>query len=164
MKHLPLLLTCSLLTSILGIGGCASDLSGDSYSRSEALQPITFRDATILGVRKVRIQGTHSGAGLASGAVVGGIAGSSVGSGRGSVLGAAVGVVVGGLAGAAAEEGITREDAWELTLQMHSGEKMVIVQEIGKDDHFVPGQHVRVLQSSGKTRVSPAESPANTPR
>lgn len=159
-----LILAGCLTASIIGIGGCASDLSGDSYSRAEALQPITFRDATILGVRKVRLQGTHTGAGLASGAVVGGIAGSSVGSGRGSVLGAAVGVVVGGLAGSAAEEGITRDDAWELTLQMQSGEKMVVVQEIGKDDHFSPGQHVRVLQSNGKTRVSPAEPPANSER
>jgi len=159
-----LILAGCLTASIIGIGGCASDLSGDSYSRTEALQPITFRDATILGVRKVRLQGTHTGAGLASGAVVGGIAGSSVGSGRGSVLGAAVGVVVGGLAGAAAEEGITRDDAWELTLQMQSGEKMVVVQEIGKNDQFAPGQHVRVLQSNGKTRVSPAEPPANSAR
>lgn len=157
MKHL--MLAAGLLFSLLALGGCASSLSGDTYSRAEAQRPISFRTATIVGVRKVRLEGTDSNIGLGAGAVIGGVAGSGVGSGRGAIVGAVVGAVVGGVAGAAAEEGITRADAWELTLRMSNGENMVVVQEIGKTDHFAVGDEVRVMQSNGKSRVAP--SPAS---
>lgn len=162
MKH-TLLIACLLGASLISTG-CARSLAGDSYSREEAQRPISFREGTILEVRKVRLQGTDSKIGMGSGALVGGVAGSGVGSGRGAIVGAVVGAVVGGIAGAAAEEGFTREDAWELTLRMSSGETMVVVQEIGKTDKFAIGDRVRVLQSSGKTRVSPASpAPAAVP-
>ncbi|GAB2876393.1 glycine zipper 2TM domain-containing protein [Uliginosibacterium flavum] len=160
MKH-SLLIAC-LLGSTLVNTGCTRSLAGDSYSREEAQRPISFREGTILEVRKVRLQGTDSKIGMGSGALVGGVAGSGVGSGRGAIVGAVVGAVVGGIAGAAAEEGFTREDAWELTLRMSGGETMIVVQEIGKTDKFAIGDRVRVLQSSGKTRVSPA-TPAPAP-
>ncbi len=150
MKKLLILL--GLLASTLVATGCARSLAGDSYSREEAQRPISFREGTLIEIRKVRLQGTDSKIGMGSGAVVGGVAGSSVGQGRGAIVGA----VVGGIAGAAAEEGLTREDAWELTVRMNSGEAMVVVQEIGKNEKFAVGDRVRVLQSSGKTRVSPA--------
>lgn len=160
-----------LLTAICLAGlatltaGCASSLSGDSYSRAEAQRPISFREGTLLEVRKVRLQGTDSKVGVVSGAVVGGVAGSGIGQGRGAIVAGVLGAVVGGIAGAAAEEGFTREDAWELTVRMSSGEAMVIVQEIGKEDKFAPGDRVRVLSSNGKSRVSPAsaQTPAATP-
>lgn len=158
-----LFLAGSLLVSLLAMGGCAHSLSGDSYSREEAQRPISFRDATIIGVRKVRLQGTDSNIGLGTGAVIGGVAGSGIGSGRGAIVSAVVGAVVGGVAGAAAEEGITRADAWELTLRMTNGENMVVVQEIGKEDKFAVGDAVRVMQSNGKTRVAPSPVAAPAP-
>ncbi|MDP5238435.1 hypothetical protein Q9Q94_02785 [Uliginosibacterium sp. 31-16] len=161
MKKLLILL--GLLASTLVATGCARSLAGDSYSREEAQRPISFREGTLIEIRKVRLQGTDSKIGLGSGAVVGGVAGSSVGQGRGAIVGAVVGAVVGGIAGAAAEEGLTREDAWELTVRMNSGEAMVVVQEIGKNEKFAVGDRVRVLQSSGKTRVSPAAPLAPAP-
>jgi outer membrane lipoprotein SlyB len=154
MKH-TLLLAC-LISATLVPTGCTRSLAGDSYSREEAQRPISFREGTILEVRKVRLQGTDSKIGLASGAVIGGVAGSGVGQGRGAIVAGVVGAVIGGIAGAAAEEGFTREDAWELTLRMNGGETMIVVQEIGKTDKFAIGDRVRVLQSNGKTRVSPA--------
>ena len=154
MKH-TLLLACLLSVALINTG-CTRSLAGDSYSREEAQRPISFREGTILEVRKVRLQGTDSKIGLGTGAVIGGVAGSGVGAGRGAVVAAVVGAVVGGIAGAAAEEGFTREDAWELTLRMNGGETMIVVQEIGKTDKFAIGDRVRVLQSNGKTRVSPA--------
>lgn len=154
MKH-SLLLACLLGIALINTG-CTRSLAGDSYSRQEAQRPISFREGTILEVRKVRLQGTDSKIGMGSGAVIGGVAGSGVGSGRGAIVGAVVGAVVGGIAGAAAEEGFTREDAWELTLRMNGGETMIVVQEVGKTDKFAIGDRIRVLQSNGKTRVSPA--------
>ena len=159
MKNL-LLIVCLLGATVIS-AGCTRSLAGDSYSREEAQRQISFREGTVLEVRKVRLQGTNSNIGTIGGAAVGGVAGSGIGQGRGAIVGAVVGAVVGGIAGSAAEEGFTREDAWELTISMNSGESMVIVQEIGKDK-FAPGDKVRVLQSNGKTRVSPA-SPTPTP-
>jgi outer membrane lipoprotein SlyB len=156
-----LLLTAAFLGLTLITSGCTRSLAGDSYSREEAQRPITYREATVLEVRKVRLQGTNSGLGVATGAALGGVAGSGMGAGRGSIVTAVVGAVAGGIVGAVAEEGYTREEAWELTLRTSTGENMVIVQEIGKSDKFEPGDHVRILQTNGKTRVSPA--PASTP-
>jgi len=155
-------LTACLLGITIAMSGCVRSLAGDAYSREEAQHPITYRDATILEVRKVRLQGTNSGLGVATGAALGGVAGSGVGAGRGAIVSAVVGAVAGGIVGAVAEEGYTRDDAWELTLRTSNGENMVVVQEIGKDDKFAPGDKVRILQSNGKTRVSPAPTPVET--
>lgn len=145
------------LVAVLGLGGCASSLSGDTYSRDEAQRTMTYMDGTITAVRKVRLEGTKSYVGTGAGAIIGGIAGSGVGDGKGSAVAAVAGAVLGGLAGSAAEEGLTREDAWEITLKMNNGENRIVVQEAG-NDNFVLGQHVRVVQGNGKTRVVPADN------
>ncbi|HEX5125111.1 MAG TPA: glycine zipper 2TM domain-containing protein [Rhodocyclaceae bacterium] len=141
-----------LMTALVG-AGCVSSQSGDTYSRDEAMRTQTFREGQLIGVKKVRIEGTKSPVGLGAGAVVGGVAGSTVGEGKGALIGAVVGAVAGGLAGAAAEEGLTREDAYELTIKLDNGENFVVVQAIGKDT-FAVGDRVRVLQGGGKTRVT----------
>ncbi|WP_217423235.1 outer membrane lipoprotein [Uliginosibacterium aquaticum] len=157
MKN-PLLILALIATAVVS-AGCASSKAGDVYSRAEARRPISYREGTLLEVRKVRLEGTKSGLGALGGAAIGGVAGSGIGDGRGAIVAGIVGAVVGGVAGAATEEGYTRENAWELTVRMTSGETMVVVQGIGKEDKFAPGDHVRVLQSSGETRVSPATAP-----
>lgn len=136
----------------LGLSACTSSKAGDVYSRSEVQQPMSFRDATVISVRSVRMEGTRSPVGTVGGAAVGGIAGSTVGDGKGAMIGAVLGAVVGGIAGSAAEEGYTRADAWELTLKYDNGDRVVIVQEQG-NDKFSPGERVKVLSGS-KTRVT----------
>lgn len=145
------------LLALATLAGCASSLSGDTYSRDEALRTMTYLDGTITAVRKVRLEGTKSYVGTGAGAVIGGIAGSGLGEGKGSQVAAVAGAVLGGLAGSAAEEGITRQDAWEITLKMDNGENRIVVQEAG-NDNFVLGQHVRLVQGNGKTRVVPADA------
>jgi outer membrane lipoprotein SlyB len=60
--------------------------------------------------------------------------------------------VVGGLAGAAIEEGITRKDAFEITVKLDNGTLIAIVQEA--DEQFKAGDKVRLIDSGGTTRVS----------
>ncbi len=153
----------TLLAATLLSAGCASSLSGDTYSRAEAQRPISFREGQLIQVRKVRLEGTKSNIGTGAGAVLGGVAGSGVGQGRGAIVGAVLGAVVGGVAGAATEEGMTREDAWELTVRLNNGESLVVVQEVGQYDRYVAGERVRVLTSNGKTRVSPYAPTAPVP-
>jgi outer membrane lipoprotein SlyB len=139
--------------ALVALAGCASSNRGDVYSRGEARREQTVRLATVESVRPVTIEGTRTPIGAVAGGAVGGIAGSGVGHGRGSSVAGVLGAVGGGLAGAALEEGVTRKQGVEITVRLESGELRAIVQE--ETDKFVAGQKVRLLTSSGVTRVSP---------
>ncbi len=134
------------------VGGCASSMPGGAYSRREAGRMEQVQFGTVMKVREVMIEGTKSGVGTVSGAAVGAIAGSG-GQGRGSTAGAVLGAVVGGVAGSAAEEGITRQKGYEITVKLDTGGIIAVVQ--GADEQFKPGDHVQlVTATSGKTRVT----------
>ena len=72
----------------LALSGCASSLTGDTYSRDEARAVQTVRYGTIESLRPVQIEGTKTPIGTGAGAVVGGVAGSGIGGGRGSAVAA----------------------------------------------------------------------------
>ncbi|MGL4667581.1 MAG: glycine zipper 2TM domain-containing protein [Saezia sp.] len=148
---------CVCITFVLTLSGCASSLSGDTYSREEARQVQTVRTGTIIGIRVVNVEGTDTGVGKVGGAVVGGIIGSRIDHGHGAwaVLGGVVGALGGGIAGSKAEEAMTRKAMLELTIKEDGGRTIVIVQEEGNDD-FDVGNKVNIISSSrGVTRVSP---------
>ncbi|WP_227818187.1 outer membrane lipoprotein [Nitrogeniibacter aestuarii] len=153
-KDLRARVTLLALVASLGLAGCASNLTGDSYSRDEARRAMVVRYATIDSMRLVKLEGTKSNVGTVAGGAVGGIAGSSIGSGKGSAVGAVIGAVAGGLAGAAAEEGLTRSQGIEITVRLDNGSHMAIVQEYN-GENFVPGQRVRLVQNGSTTRVTP---------
>ncbi len=150
-QHTTLLL---VLSAVVALGGCASNLSGESYSRAEARVPQQVQFATVEQVRPVKIEGTKTPIGAGAGAVIGGVAGSTAGGGRGSAVAAAVGAVAGGLLGAATEEGLTREQGVEVTVRYDNGQSVAIVQAAAKDETFKVGDRVRVLSVDGNTRVS----------
>ena len=140
----------AILTLVLA--GCASSRSGQVYSRDQARTSHTVEYGTVTAVTQVQLEGTKSGAGTIVGGAAGGVAGSSIGGGRGAVLGAIAGAAVGALAGSAAEEGITRKNGLEITVQLDSGKVLAVVQEA--DVQFRTGDRVRVLQDyAGTTRV-----------
>lgn len=143
-----------LLGMSLVLGGCASNLTGDTYSRGEARAPQTVRMGTIESVRFVKIEGTKTNIGTGAGAVVGGVAGNTVGGGRGSIITSVLGAVAGGVAGAAAEEGITRKQGIEITVREDSGQTRAFVQEVDKNVSFAAGERVRILTVNGVSRVS----------
>lgn len=153
-KDLRARVTLLALVASLGLAGCASNLTGDTYSRDEARRAMVVRYATIDSMRLVKLEGTKSNVGTVAGGAVGGIAGSSIGSGKGSAVGAVIGAVAGGLAGAAAEEGLTRSQGIEITVRLDNGSHMAIVQEYN-GENFVPGQRVRLVQNGSTTRVTP---------
>jgi len=142
------------LVASLGLAGCASSLTGDTYSRDEARRAMVVRFATVESTRLVKLEGTKSNIGTVAGGAVGGIAGSSIGSGKGSAVGAVVGAVAGGIAGAAIEEGVTRAQGIEITVRLENGSHMAIVQEY-TGENFTPGQRVRLVQNGSTTRVTP---------
>ena len=142
----------ALLFVAATLAGCASGMSGSTYTRDQARQVEDVRMATVESVREVVIEGTKSSVGTAAGAIVGGIGGSNVGGGKGSSVGAVLGAVAGGVAGSAIEEGATRQTATEITVKFDDG-KLIAVTQAG-DEKFQPGDRVRVLTGSGVTRIS----------
>jgi len=141
------------LVAVLTLSGCASGLGGGTYSRGEARRTMVVQFGTIESVRMVQLEGTKTPVGTVAGAAVGGIAGSSVGGSRGSAIGAVLGAVAGGLAGSAIEEGVTRSQGVEVTVQLESGQYLAVVQEDG-GEQFRPGERVRILRDAGTTRVT----------
>lgn len=150
----PLLLIASFTAVMLTVGGCASSLTGESYSRGEARSVQTVRMGTIVTLRPVRIEGTKTPIGAGAGSIVGGVAGSGVGEGRGSAVAAVIGAVAGGLLGAAAEEGVTRTQGVEITVREDDGSMRAYVQEVQPNQVFRVGERVRILTVDGTSRVA----------
>ena len=148
------LLVASFTTMSLLLGGCASNLSGDSYSRDEARRVQTVRMGTIESLRPVKIEGTKTPIGSGAGAVVCGVAGSAIGGGRGSIVAAVIGAVAGGLAGSAAEEGLTRTQGVEITVREDDGSMRAYVQQVQENEIFRVGERVRIMTVNGTSRVS----------
>ncbi|MCC6077076.1 glycine zipper 2TM domain-containing protein [Pseudomonas sp. GCM10022188] len=144
----------SLALAALAVGGCASKLSGDTYTREEARAVQIVRMGTITALRPVRIEGTKTPIGTGAGAVVGGIGGSTIGSGRGSAVAAVIGAVAGGLLGAATEEGMTRTQGVEITVREDDGTMRAYVQEVAEGEVFRVGERVRILSVNGNSRVA----------
>ena len=150
----PVALVTVFTALALTLGGCASSLTGDSYSRDEARAVQTVRMGTIESLRPVKIEGTKTPIGAGAGAVVGGVAGSGVGSGRGSAVAAVVGAVAGGLIGAATEEGFTRTQGVEITVREDDGTMRAYVQAVEENQVFRVGQRVRIMTVNGTSRVA----------
>lgn len=146
-------LAIALMGSTL-LSGCASSLTGDSYSREDARRVQTIRMGTIESLRPVRIEGTKTPIGAAAGTAVGGIAGSGIGGGRGSMVAAVIGAVAGGMLGAAAEEGMTRTQGVEITVREDDGVLRSYVQAVSPNQVFRVGERVRISNVNGQSRVS----------
>jgi outer membrane lipoprotein SlyB len=142
------------LLAVLSLGGCASSLEGDVYTRAEARKPQTVEMGYIDALRPVRIEGTKSNIGAGAGAIVGGVAGSGIGGGRGQAVAAVIGAVAGGMAGAAVEEGLTRTQGVEITVRLDNGQMRAYVQAVSEGEIFRVGDRVRILMVNGNARVS----------
>jgi len=137
------------------VTGCATDLSGSGYSRSDVGVPAEVYRGRLLSVQKVELEGTRSGTGTAAGAIAGGALGSTVGGGSAERVAAGVaGAVIGGLIGSAAENATTRNAAFRYLIELQDGRTVSITQA---DDQPVaaPGQDVLVEYGS-RVRVTPA--------
>jgi outer membrane lipoprotein SlyB len=147
-------LSVFLVLITTGLVGCASNLSGDTYSRSDVRSVQQVQYGEIVTLRPVQIEGTKTPIGAGAGAVAGGIAGSTVGGGKGSAIMAVIGAVAGGVAGAAVEEGVTRSQGVEITVRLDSGKTVAIVQALSPNEKFVVGDQVRVMTNGSTSRVA----------
>ena len=152
MNRSTLLLT-ALFSSAALLSGCASDLSGSSYSRADARAVQNVRMGTIVSLRPVQSEGTKTPIGTLAGAAVGGIAGNSIGGGRGKAITTILGGVAGGAAGSAVEEGITRTQGVEIVVREDDGGTRAYVQAVDSQQ-FRVGDRVRIMSVNGASRVT----------
>ena len=152
MKHPLMLINAALLTTAIFLTGCASTHSGTTFSRSEALGAQRTYWGTIESVSEGKIEGTKTGIGAIAGGVLGGFSGRAVGGGSGKNI-ATAGLAIGGAAaGAVAEEALTRQRAYSLTVKLDDGRVFTVVQNA--DTAFSVGQRVKVLETAeGRFRV-----------
>ncbi|HSH84567.1 MAG TPA: hypothetical protein VK979_05335 [Guyparkeria sp.] len=126
------------------LSGCASTLTGSSYSQSEAraIQHVTY--ARVESVRPVHLEG-GTGIGTGIGGIVGGLVGHELGDGN--TLATTGGVLAGAAGGAVAQRAGTDAAGVEVTVQMPNGEHLAIVQAAEPGITFRPGERVRVTES-----------------
>jgi len=148
------LLIASFSTMAMLLSGCASSLTGDSYSRDEARRVQTIRMGTIESLRPVKIEGTNSPIGAGAGAIIGGVGGSAIGGGRGSIVTAVAGAVAGGVLGNMAEKGLTSAQGVEITVREDDGSMRAYVQEVQPNEIFRVGERVRIATVGGTSRVT----------
>jgi len=142
-----------LILAVTAALAACSTTSPDVIQRGDAQRLSQVQDAVVLNVRPVVVDGSQSGIGGAAGAVAGGVAGSSVGGNREQIVVGVLGAVAGAVIGNAAERFGTREQAYEIMVQLRNGERRAIVQAQGTEN-FQPGDQVVLVSTGGTTRVT----------
>lgn len=143
------------IATLLLLTGCASNLTGENYSASEAkrIQQVDF--GVVIAQRPVVIDGRQNGVlGTAAGGVLGGVIASNVGGGSGRDVATGIGAIIGGILGQQVEERATRKQGQEITVRLDTGETISIVQQINQANFFKENDRVKVLQQGGSARVS----------
>ena len=143
-----------ILTALLifCLTGCASSMSGSSYSRDQVRQVQTVQQGTVIHVRQVHIEGTKSPVGAVAGAFMGYALGNTIGGGSGKTVARTAGALGGAAAGAAIEESATSQPGLEITIELDDESVIAVVQ--GAEEHFDVGDRIRVLRNpDGSSRV-----------
>ncbi len=144
-----------VLVCVGALGACATS-SPDVISRQDAQVAAQVQDGVIITIRPVTVDGSQTGMGAAAGGVVGAM----VGSGGSSIqrektsLGILAGVA-GAVAGNAIERMTTKEEAFEIIVQLRNGDRRAIVQAKGSET-LLAGDAVIIVTSGNKVRVTRA--------
>jgi outer membrane lipoprotein SlyB len=144
-----------LVAALFILSGCASNLTGDNYSASEAKRVQEVQYGVVVSQRPVVIDGRQNGVlGTAAGGVLGGVIASNVGGGSGKDIATGIGAIIGGILGQQVEEKATRKQGQEITVRLDSGRTISIVQQISQANFFSNNDRVKVLQQGSTARVS----------
>jgi outer membrane lipoprotein SlyB len=149
-KHIAII---SILIAAAALSGCdTTGQGGKTYTRGQAQAAMSVEYGIVESVADVTIETKESGAGAVIGGVVGAVVGSTIGGGDGTKLATAAGAVGGAAAGSAAEKMRGKKSGVEIQVKLDSGKTIVVVQ--AKDEEYVVGERVRILQTNdGAIRV-----------
>ena len=130
----------SSAVSILLLSGCATN-EGPEYDGKSYQQIKRFEVGRVIDKKPIVI--SDDGSGSFFGMIIGAVIGSTFGSGAGSVLSS----LGGGIAGHYAGKEVAKADGAELTIELDSGEDIIIVI---KGDDFEVGDKIQIIRSGGK--------------
>lgn len=149
------IITQAVLLSVplIFLSACTSDMTGTTYSSSEARQTQVVRFGTVAEARLVKLEGTEGEVGTIAGAAVGGLTGLTIGGKTESKIAAVAGAVAGGVLGHMAEKKMTTKQGIELTVRLEDGSYISVVQQADPNAPFASGDRVKVLNQGSTTRV-----------
>ncbi|WP_077034591.1 hypothetical protein [Pelomonas sp. KK5] len=152
-----------IVATVAALSACATS-NPDVVHYRDTQQMGIVQDATVLSIRPVTVDGSQSGAGVVGGAMIGSVAGGGVGGNwRDRQAGSVVGLIAGALIGNAVERSATRQEAYEIVVQLRNGERRSIIQARGEES-FNAGDPVVLTTTAGRTRVSRAPSVVAAPK
>lgn len=146
---------CAAILAALMLQACATNLSGNTYTRSEARTIQETRAGVITRIRAVQIEGEKGELGAIVGTVAGAALGSQIGHGGGSVVAGVLGGLAGGFAGNAVQKGANSANGIEITVKLDGTGKQVVVVQQGNLNDFQVGQHVQVVSNGNNAVVTP---------
>ena len=142
-----------ILPLMMTMTACTDNIGADYYNTSAAGQVSRAVRGTIVAVRPVVVSDGDGQFGKLAGAAAGGVAGSMIGGSEAvHILGAIGGTVIGGIAGDTTQEGLSRQQGYEYTIQLDNGSLVSLVQ--GKDVVLHVGQKCLILYGE-RSRVVP---------
>ena len=112
---------------------------------------VTVKQGTVTSVKNVAIMGAKGRAGGTVGSIAGSILGSSI-----PVAGSLIGSMIGGAVGSEADKEFSKKAGLEITLQLASGEKVIVTQVA--DTAFKTGDKVQLIVKDNKARVAHLQS------
>ncbi|MCD6045668.1 MAG: slyB [Gammaproteobacteria bacterium] len=152
MLSKKILLISSVLALAALLGGCAPDLSPNTYSGGEVGVASRVVKGTVVSIRQVKIA-QNSGVGAVGGAVAGGAAGSLIGGTTAvNIVGATGGAVVGGLIGNEVEKEMRKDVGYEYIIQLDNNSTISVTQQ--QDLQLSLQQRVLVIYGP-TTRIVP---------
>ncbi len=147
-----------IMAATILLGGCARNISPNTYQAAEAGVVSKVVSGVIIGKREVNID-ANSGAGGMAGVAAGATGGSAIGGGaRSNIVGAIGGAVIGGVIGNAADKAVNRHKGFEYIIRLDNGSIISIAQT--NDIQFEVKQRVLVVYGA-MTRIVPDTTESN---
>lgn len=146
-----------LLTAALAIvGGCARQISSNTYSAAHVGESSTTYPGVIISARGVTVEDKEylgdNTLGIVGGGAGGALLGSRIGKGTGNTVATIGGALVGATAGAFAEKALKSQNAMEYIVALENGESKSVVQ--GPEPSLSAGQKVWLIVSyQGRSRL-----------
>lgn len=144
---------CLVLGSLLGLAGCGTDYSPNTYASGAAQQAQKVDAGVVIGFREVLIS-SNGTVGAVTGGAAGGVLGAQVGGGNmDQALGGVIGTAVGSIVGSTIEHVTGDTKGWEYIVKKRNGDFISVTQTEPKP--LALGQKVLVISSAQQARVIP---------
>ena len=146
-------LTMLLLGLTLTLAACSNNapVAQNQAGTLSKESVVTVKQGTVTSVKNVSIMGQKSNAIGTVGSVTGSILGSS-----GTIAGSLIGSLIGGAIGSEADRELSKQKGLEITLQLSSGEKVVVTQLA--EPSFKAGDKVKLIMRDNQARVAHLQS------